>query len=118
MSKGQGIEHGTVTAIPKDGPVESTTLRRDVATDGRRATIAFAKDWPEDAARRDFTINAPYSHPETPEIADYFGGLADLAAPRVRVHGSAEEGTAQARPRIRRSFPSRARDGPVLSPLG
>ncbi len=55
-----GIEHGTVTAILKDGPVEVTTLRRDVATDGRRATIAFAKDWSEDAARRDFTINALY----------------------------------------------------------
>ena len=46
-----GIDHGTVTAILKDGPVEITTLRQDVATDGRRATIAFASDWREDAAR-------------------------------------------------------------------
>ena len=70
-----GIEHGTITAILKDGPVEVTTLRRDVATDGRRATIAFAQDWPEDAARRDFTINALYAHPETLHIQDYFGCL-------------------------------------------
>ena len=53
-----GIEHGTVTAAVDGKNYEITTLRRDVATDGRRATVAFATDWQEDAARRDFTINA------------------------------------------------------------
>ena len=67
-----GIDHGTVTAIFDDGNVEITTLRRDVATDGRRATIAFSHEWKDDAARRDFTINALYAHPETLEISDYF----------------------------------------------
>src|SRR5689334_17515699 len=55
-----GIDHGTVTAVLPGGAVEITTLRRDVSTDGRRATVAFAGDWREDAARRDFTINALY----------------------------------------------------------
>ncbi|MEY4952726.1 MAG: hypothetical protein RL299_1150, partial [Pseudomonadota bacterium] len=73
-----GIEHGTVTAVLPQGPVEITTLRRDVATDGRRATVAFADDWREDAARRDFTINALYADPVTGEVFDYFGGLDDL----------------------------------------
>ena len=53
-----GIEHGTVTAVSDGQPVEVTSLRRDVSTDGRRATVAFTDDWKEDAARRDFTINA------------------------------------------------------------
>ena len=53
-----GIDHGTVTAVLPGGPVEITTLRKDVSTDGRRATVAFSDDWKEDAARRDFTINA------------------------------------------------------------
>ncbi|NWP89678.1 CCA tRNA nucleotidyltransferase, partial [Escherichia coli] len=75
-----GIGHGTVTAVLASGPVEVTTLRRDVSTDGRRATVAFTDDWREDAARRDFTINALYADPATGEIFDYFGGLADLAA--------------------------------------
>lgn len=109
-----GIEHGTVTAILKDGPVEITTLRRDVATDGRRATIAFASDWREDAARRDFTINALYAHPETLAIADYFGGLDDLAARRVRFIGSARERIAEDHLRILRYYRFQARFGAAL----
>ena len=109
-----GIEHGTITAILKDGPVEVTTLRRDVATDGRRATIAFAKDWPEDAARRDFTINALYAHPETLEIADYFGGLADLEARRVRFIGDARARIAEDHLRILRYYRFQARFGAAL----
>ncbi len=109
-----GIEHGTVTAILKDGPVEITTLRRDVATDGRRATIAFAADWREDAARRDFTINALYAHPETLEIADFFGGLADLEARRVRFIGDARERIAEDHLRILRYFRFQARFGAEL----
>ena len=53
-----GIDHGTITAVSDGHPFEITTLRRDVSTDGRRATVAFTDDWKEDAARRDFTINA------------------------------------------------------------
>ncbi len=109
-----GIEHGTVTAILKDGPVEITTLRRDVATDGRRATIAFASDWPEDAARRDFTINALYAHPETLEIADWFGGLEDLAAGRVRFIGDARQRIAEDHLRILRYYRFQTRFGAAL----
>ena len=109
-----GIEHGTITAILNDGPVEITTLRRDVATDGRRATIAFANDWPEDAARRDFTINALYAHPETLEISDWFGGLADLAARRVRFIGDARQRIAEDHLRILRYYRFQARFGADL----
>lgn len=109
-----GIDHGTVTAILKDGPVEITTLRRDVATDGRRATIAFASDWAEDAARRDFTINALYAHPETLEITDYFGGLEDLAAGRVRFIGEAAARIAEDHLRILRYYRFQTRFGAAL----
>lgn len=111
-----GIDHGTVTAILKDGPVEVTTLRRDVATDGRRATIAFASDWAEDAARRDFTINALYAHPETLEIADYFGGLDDLEARRVRFIGDARQRIAEDHLRILRYYRFQTRFGADLDP--
>jgi poly(A) polymerase len=86
-----GFDHGTVTAVLPGGNVEVTTLRHDVSTDGRRATVAFAADWHEDAARRDFTINALYADPRTRKIFDYFGGLADLAERRVRFIGDARE---------------------------
>lgn len=106
-----GIDHGTVTAILDDGPVEVTTLRRDVTTDGRRATVAFAEDWRADAARRDFTINALYVHPETLEISDYFGGLEDLSARRVRFIGEAEQRIREDHLRILRFFRFQARFG-------
>lgn len=109
-----GLDHGTVTAILKDGPVEVTTLRRDVATDGRRATIAFAADWSEDAARRDFTINALYAHPGTLEIADFFGGLEDLAAGRVRFIGDARQRIAEDHLRILRYYRFQTRFGAAL----
>ena len=83
-----GIDHGTVTAIVRGQPFEVTTLRRDVTTDGRRATVAFTTDWAEDAARRDFTMNALYANADG-EIFDYVGGLADLRARRVRFVGDA-----------------------------
>ena len=111
-----GIDHGTITAILPDGPVEVTTLRRDVETDGRRATIAFASNWRDDAARRDFTINALYAHPETLEITDYFGGLADLAARRVRFIGDARERIREDHLRILRFFRFQARFGDALDP--
>ncbi|MFL6858728.1 MAG: CCA tRNA nucleotidyltransferase, partial [Allosphingosinicella sp.] len=78
-----GLAHGTVTAVVEGVPVEVTTLRRDVATDGRRATIAYTDDWREDAARRDFTINA-LSVDAGCVVHDYVGGLDDIAARRVR----------------------------------
>lgn len=81
-----GIEHGTVTAVVNAKGFEITTLRRDVATDGRRATVAFTTDWKEDAARRDFAMNALYASAGG-EIFDYFGGLGDLEAGRVRFVG-------------------------------
>lgn len=111
-----GIEHGTITAILPDGTVEVTTLRRDVETDGRRATIAFASDWRDDAARRDFTINALYTHPETLEITDYFGGIADLEARRVRFIGDARERIREDHLRILRYFRFQARFGDALDP--
>ncbi|MEL6878144.1 MAG: CCA tRNA nucleotidyltransferase [Pseudomonadota bacterium] len=109
-----GIDHGTVTAILDDGPVEVTTLRHDVSTDGRRATIAFAQDWQEDAARRDFTINALFAHPETLEISDYFGGLDDLAARRVRFIGDAHARIREDHLRILRYYRFQARFGAEL----
>lgn len=84
-----GIAHGTVTAIAGGRGYEVTTLRRDVATDGRRATIAFTGDWAEDAARRDFTINALYADPISGEVFDPVGGLSDLEAKRVLFIGDA-----------------------------
>jgi poly(A) polymerase len=83
-----GIEHGTITAVANDKPFEVTTLRRDVTTDGRRATVAFTDDWAEDAKRRDFTINALYASPDG-ELFDYADGLADIGAGRVRFIGDA-----------------------------
>lgn len=109
-----GIDHGTVTAVFDDGPIEITTLRKDVATDGRRAIIAFATEWREDAARRDFTINALYAHPETLEISDYFGGLADLEARRVRFIGDARQRIAEDHLRILRYYRFQARFGAEL----
>jgi len=78
-----GIEHGTVTAISGGRPYEITTLRRDVETDGRRAVVAFTDDWAEDAARRDFTMNALYADRDG-TIFDATGhGVADTRAGRV-----------------------------------
>ncbi|MGW8203116.1 CCA tRNA nucleotidyltransferase [Sphingomonas bisphenolicum] len=106
-----GIDHGTITAVLPDGPVEITTLRRDVSTDGRRATIAYTDDWREDAARRDFTINALYADPLTGAISDYFGGIADLEARRLRFIGDASARIAEDHLRILRYFRFLARYG-------
>lgn len=106
-----GIAHGTITAVLPDGPVEITTLRRDVSTDGRRATVAFSDDWREDAARRDFTINALSADPQTLEVFDYFDGLEDLKNLRIRFIGSAAERIAEDHLRIMRYFRFLARFG-------
>jgi poly(A) polymerase len=106
-----GIEHGTVTAVSDGRTFEITTLRRDVSTDGRRATVEFSTDWREDAARRDFTINALYADPEALEIFDYFGGLADLKDHHIRFIGDAEQRIAEDHLRILRLFRFHARFG-------
>ena len=84
-----GIEHGTITAIINKHHFEITTLRIDVETDGRRATVAFTDDWTVDAARRDFTINT-MSATEDGDIFDPYGGLDDLGRGSVRFVGIAE----------------------------
>ncbi len=83
-----GIEHGTVTAVAGREHFEITTLRRDVSTDGRRATVAFTDDWVEDAARRDFTINALFCDVDG-TLFDPMGGLADIKTGTVRFVGDA-----------------------------
>lgn len=106
-----GIAHGTVTAVVAGKPVEVTTLRRDVSTDGRRATVAYTDDWTEDAARRDFTINALSADPTTLEVHDYFGGEDDLGAGRIRFIGEALRRIAEDHLRILRFFRFYARFG-------
>ncbi len=83
-----GIEHGTVTAIADHKPFEVTTLRVDVETFGRHARVAFTDDWQADAARRDLTMNALSCRPDG-TLFDYFGGLDDLRAGRIRFVGDA-----------------------------
>ncbi|MFS4581607.1 CCA tRNA nucleotidyltransferase [Phaeobacter sp. C3_T13_0] len=83
-----GIDHGTVTLVYRGTPYEITTFRRDVATDGRRAVVAFSETIEEDAARRDFTMNALYVRPDG-ELVDPLGGLSDLHARLVRFIGTA-----------------------------
>jgi poly(A) polymerase len=113
-----GLAHGTVTAVTAGGPVEVTTLRRDVSTDGRHAIIAYTDDWREDAARRDFTMNALYADPATGEIFDYFGGLDDLAARRVRFIGDPLQRIAEDHLRILRFFRFHARFGTAIDEAG
>jgi poly(A) polymerase len=88
---------------------EVTTLRRDVSTDGRRATVAFTDDWKEDAARRDFTINALSADPITGELFDYFGSLADLEKRHIRFIGDPLQRIAEDHLRILRFFRFHAR---------
>lgn len=85
-----GIEHGTITVIADHKPHEVTTLRRDVTTDGRRATVAFTQSWEEDAQRRDFRMNALYADPDGAVHDPTGGGLADARAGRVIFIGDAE----------------------------
>jgi tRNA nucleotidyltransferase/poly(A) polymerase len=91
-----GIEHGTITVIAGGRPLEVTTLRADVETDGRRAKVLFGRDWKADAERRDFTINALYAEADG-TVVDLVGGLADLENRVLRFIGDPEE-------RIREDF--------------
>ena len=98
-----GVEHGTVTVVAAGRPFEVTTLREDVETFGRHATVAFGRDWKRDAERRDFTMNA-LSLTRDGTIYDYVGGLADIAARRVRFIGDAATRIAEDYLRILRFF--------------
>jgi poly(A) polymerase len=98
-----GLDHGTVTAIAGSHAFEITSLRRDVETDGRHAKVAFTDDWADDAARRDFTINALYASAGG-EIFDYATGVEDLIAGKVRFMGVAELRIAEDYLRVLRLF--------------
>ncbi len=106
-----GIEHGTITAVSDGHAFEVTTLRRDISTDGRRAIVAFTDDWKEDAARRDFTINALSADPCTGELFDYFGSLEDLKTRHIRFIGDPLQRIAEDHLRILRFFRFHARFG-------
>ena len=98
-----GIEHGTVTVVADHVGIEVTTLRHDVETFGRHATVAFTDDFQADASRRDLTINALFAD-LSGAIYDYFGGLDDLKAGRVRFVGKPEDRMAEDYLRILRFF--------------
>ncbi len=105
-----GIAHGTVTLILGGAPFEVTTLRRDVKTDGRRAIVAFSRDFAEDARRRDFTINALSLSPDG-KVHDYATGLADASAGLVRFMGDPAERIREDYLRILRFFRFHASHG-------
>lgn len=98
-----GIDHGTITVIANGAPHEVTTFRRDVETDGRRAVVAYADTLQEDAARRDFTMNALYADAKG-NISDPVGGIPDLRARRVRFVGLPEDRVREDYLRILRFF--------------
>jgi poly(A) polymerase len=98
-----GIEHGTVTLVVEAQPFEVTTLREDIETFGRKAKVAFGRDWKRDAERRDFTING-LSVDAAGVIHDYVGGLEDIAARRVRFIGDPDRRIAEDYLRILRFF--------------
>jgi poly(A) polymerase len=105
-----GLSHGTVTLIMDGQPIETTTLREDVETDGRHAKVAFGRDFSADARRRDFTINALSLSPDG-LVHDPVGGLDDLAAGRVRFIGDADARIREDYLRILRFFRFSARFG-------
>ncbi len=98
-----GLAHGTVTALVHGRSFEITTLRSDVETDGRHATVAFTTSWQADASRRDFTLNA-LSLAREGWVHDYFGGIADLIAGRIRFVGPPALRLAEDRLRALRFF--------------
>lgn len=113
-----GIAHGTITAIVDSKSFEITTLRKDVSTDGRRATVSFTDDWHADAMRRDFTINTLYLDAEG-NIFDPTGqGVADAKAGRVVFVGDPDQRIVEDHLRILRFFRFAARfnNGPLTGP--
>nr|WP_272930897.1 CCA tRNA nucleotidyltransferase [Acetobacter indonesiensis] len=105
-----GLSHGTITAVIASAPYEITTLRRDTETDGRHAVVSWTTDWCEDAARRDFTINA-MSRDKDGGLHDYFGGQSDLAQGLVRFVGDASTRIEEDALRILRFFRFQGRYG-------
>jgi len=99
-----GIDHGTVTAVIEGIPYEITSLRRDVETDGRRATVAYTTDWAEDAQRRDLTINALYADLSGRVFDPTDQGLEDLQSHKFRFVGEADERVREDYLRILRFF--------------
>ncbi|KAA5804812.1 CCA tRNA nucleotidyltransferase [Alkalicaulis satelles] len=112
-----GIEHGTVTAVVNSQPVEITSLRRDVSTDGRRAVVAFTQDWAEDASRRDFTLNAVYARRDG-SLFDPFDGAAAAQAGRVVFIGQAQARIEEDYLRILRFYRFSAWMAQGLDPIG
>ena len=98
-----GAAHGTITVVSGTRPFEVTTFRRDVATDGRHAVVAFSTRAEEDAARRDFTMNALYAEPDG-SLIDPLGGLPDLRAGHLRFIGDPAKRIAEDYLRILRFF--------------
>lgn len=113
-----GLEHGTVTLVVSGRPFEVTSLREDVETDGRRAKVRFSRDFAGDALRRDFTVNA-LSMSLDGQLYDYVGGLADIAARRLRFIGDPVQRIREDYLRILRFFRFTAEysEGP-LDPAG
>jgi len=109
-----GIAHGTLTLVCKHHTFEITTLRKDVTTDGRRATVAFSKNWVDDANRRDFTINALYCDSKG-TLFDPLGGYQDLQNRKIRFIGDARQRIREDFLRILRFFRFYATfgDGPI-----
>src|SRR3954454_18972987 len=98
-----GIEHGTVTLVIDKHPFEVTSLRQDIETFGRKAKVAFGREWIRDAQRRDFTING-LSVGVDGVVHDYVGGLEDITARRVRFIGDPDRRIAEDYLRILRFF--------------
>lgn len=113
-----GLEHGTITGVCNSQPFEITTLRRDVETDGRRAVVAFTEDWAEDAARRDFRLNAIYADAEGALSEFIPGGIADAEAGRVIFIGDPDERLREDYLRILRFFRFNAWYGAGIDPDG
>lgn len=113
-----GIEHGTITAVVDSKPFEITTLRRDVETDGRHAVVAFTEDWNEDAARRDFRLNALYADPDGTLHDPNGGGLEDAEARRVIFIGDADQRLREDYLRILRFYRFNAWYGAGIDPEG
>ena len=110
-----GIDHGTVTLVHDGRGYEVTTFRRDVETDGRYAVVAFTKDMAQDAARRDFTMNALYADADG-QVIDPIGGLPDLQARRLRFVGDPGQRIREDYLRILRFFRFFARYGQHADP--
>lgn len=100
----RGIAHGTVMVVVDGRHYEITSLRADIETDGRHAKVRFGMDWTQDAARRDFTVNALYANADGQIYDPLDTGLADLQARRVVFIGKADERIAEDYLRVLRFF--------------